>query len=45
MGAVYAMVSQEFADWATESLSATSIEFGDKLILNPQNNPLNNKVK
>lgn len=43
MNVVYTMASPEFADWASENLSAVSIEFGDKLILNPQNNPLNNK--
>lgn len=42
MGAVYTIVSQEFADWAVENLSATSIEFGEKFILDPQNNQLNN---
>jgi len=42
LGVVYAMVSQEFADWAVENLSATAIEFGEKFVLNPQNDPLNN---
>src|ERR1700733_3060984 len=42
IGVVYTMVSQEFADWALEELSATSIEFGEKFILDPQNNPFNN---
>lgn len=41
IGIVYAIVSQEFADWALKNLSAaTSIEFGEKFILDPQNNPL-----
>lgn len=38
---VYTMVSQEFTDWALENLSAASIEFGEKFILDPQNNPFN----
>lgn len=42
MGVIYTIVSQGFADWAVENLSAASIEFGEKFILNPQNNPLNN---
>jgi lysylphosphatidylglycerol synthetase-like protein (DUF2156 family) len=41
IGTVYTMVSQEFADWAVENLSATSIEFGEKFIVDPQNNPFN----
>ena len=42
IGTVYTIVSQEFADWAIENLSATSIEFGEKFILDPQNDPLKN---
>jgi lysylphosphatidylglycerol synthetase-like protein (DUF2156 family) len=39
-GVVYTIASQEFADFAVENMSATSIEFGDKFIFDPQNNPL-----
>lgn len=42
IGTVYTMVSPEFANWALKNLSATSIEFGEKFILDPQNNPLTN---
>lgn len=42
LGTVYTLVSQEFADWAINNLSATSIEFGDKFVLDPQNHLLNN---
>ena len=42
MGVIYTIVSQGFVDWAVKNLSASSIEFGEKFILNPQNNPLSN---
>ena len=42
IGVIYTMVSQEFADWAIENLTATSIKFGEKFILDPQNNFLTN---
>jgi lysylphosphatidylglycerol synthetase-like protein (DUF2156 family) len=43
LGVVYTIVSQEFSDWAVEKLSAVAVEFGEKYVLNPQKNPVNNK--
>lgn len=42
LGVVYTIVSQDFAKWALEHLSATTIEFGENFIFDPQNNPMNN---
>lgn len=43
IGVVYTIVSQEFAEWAALFLDAVQIEFGEKFILNPQENPATNK--
>ena len=42
MGVVYAIASEEFSNWGVENLSGILIEFGQKFILNPMKNPLNN---
>lgn len=42
LGVVYTIVSQDFAEWATENLSAIVIEFGTKFVLNPLHNPTHN---
>lgn len=42
-GVIYTIVSEEFANWATQNLSSVLIEFGEKFVLNPQNNPADNK--
>lgn len=38
----YLMVSEEFARWALKHFCHILLEYGDKVILNPQNNPLEN---
>lgn len=43
LGVVYTIVSKDFAKWALEHLSAITIEFGEKFIFDPQNNPMNNQ--
>lgn len=42
IGVVYTIVSKEFADWSFKNHSAITIEFGEKFILDPFNNPINN---
>lgn len=42
LGVVYTIVSEEFAHWAAQNLSAIAIEFGMKFLLNPQKNPTKN---
>ena len=39
---IYVVVSKEFAEWATNNICRVSLEFGEKLVLDPQNNPKNN---
>lgn len=39
---IYAIVSEDFTKWALNSICKASIEFGERLILNPQQNPFNN---
>jgi len=43
LGTIYTIVSEEFAYWATENLSAIGIEFGMKFILDPHDNPTKSK--
>lgn len=43
LGVVYTIVSEEFAHWATENLSAIGIEFGMKFLLDPRDNPTKSK--
>jgi lysylphosphatidylglycerol synthetase-like protein (DUF2156 family) len=41
IGVVYIIVSEEFANWAAKNLGSTVlIEFGEKFVLNPINNPI-----
>lgn len=40
LGVVYTIASEDFAKWAAEHLSASLIEFGDRIILNPIDNPM-----
>lgn len=42
-GVVYTIVSYDFAKWALENLSAITIEFGEKFIFDPKNNPINHQ--
>lgn len=42
LGVVYTIVSQEFAEWANQHLSAVVIEYGKILVLDPQYNPSRN---
>ncbi len=42
-GALYTIASKDFAEWASKHLAAVTIEFGEKLIFDPQNNPVNKK--
>ncbi|MBA3603670.1 MAG: DUF2156 domain-containing protein [Parachlamydiaceae bacterium] len=42
-GVVYTIATEDFAEWAMNNLAAVTIEFGEKLIFDPQNNPVNNK--
>lgn len=42
MGVVYTIISPEFASWASANLSAVTIEWGEKFVLDPQKNPVNN---
>lgn len=37
---VYTIVSEDFANWAAENLSAALIEFADRIILDPFDNPM-----
>lgn len=41
LGVVYTMASRAFVEWAIPNLSAAAIEFGEKLVLDPSNNPMN----
>lgn len=41
LGVVYTIVSEDFANWAHKNLDAASIEFGQKFIFDPFQNPLN----
>lgn len=41
IGVVYTIVSKEFAHWGVEHLNGISMEFGEKFILNPLQNPTN----
>lgn len=43
LGVVYTIVSPDFAKWALENLSAITVEFGEKFIFDPQNNPMDNQ--
>ncbi len=43
LGVVYTIVSKEFADWSFKGLNACTVEFGEVFILNPFQNPVNNK--
>jgi len=36
LGVVYIIASEEFANWSANNLSSALIEFGEKLILDPQ---------
>lgn len=38
---IYVIVSEEFARWAMQNNSNILVEYGSKLILNPQSNPIN----
>jgi lysylphosphatidylglycerol synthetase-like protein (DUF2156 family) len=40
LGVVYTMVSEEFTHWGVKYLSGALIEFGEKFILDPFNNPM-----
>jgi lysylphosphatidylglycerol synthetase-like protein (DUF2156 family) len=42
LGVVYTIVSEEFTYWGVEHLSGALIEFGDKFVLDPFNNPMDN---
>jgi len=39
VGVVYIITSEEFANWAAQNLGSVLIEFGEKFVLNPLNNP------
>jgi lysylphosphatidylglycerol synthetase-like protein (DUF2156 family) len=41
LGVVYTITSEDFAKWMAQNLSAVTIEFGEKLILDPTHNPIN----
>lgn len=43
LGVVYTIVSKEFADWSFKALDACTVEFGETFILDPFQNPVNNK--
>lgn len=43
INAVYTIASEEFAHWAIHNLFSSSIEFGEKFVLNPLKNPVQNK--
>jgi lysylphosphatidylglycerol synthetase-like protein (DUF2156 family) len=43
LGVVYTIVSEEFANWASQHLSSVLIEFGEKFVLNPLSNPMDHK--
>jgi len=40
---IYISASEEFAFWANQQICPLSIEWGEKLYLDPHNNPYNNK--
>ena len=40
IGVVYIIVSEAFANWAVDNLDSVLIEFGEKFVLNPHNNPI-----
>jgi len=40
LGVVYTIVSEEFANWGHQHLSGALVEFGEKFVLNPQDNPM-----
>lgn len=42
LGVVYTIVSQDFASWSFQNQSAVTVEFGEKFVLDPFNNPINN---
>jgi lysylphosphatidylglycerol synthetase-like protein (DUF2156 family) len=42
LGVVYTMASEEFTHWCAEHLSGILIEFGEKFVLDPLNNPMDN---
>lgn len=42
LSTIYAIVSEEFAEWAGKTICPISFEFGERLILNPQHNPSKN---
>lgn len=43
LGVVYTIVSKDFADWSFKALDACTVEFGEVFILDPFQNPVNNK--
>lgn len=43
LGVVYAVASEEFAKWAVANIQSVAVEFGEKFVLNPLSNPMNNK--
>ncbi len=43
LGVLYTIVSEDFAEWASNNLEAVTIEFGKKLVLDPHSLPIHNK--